>query len=608
MTSRFLVAVAAVILAGYILAALHRWLASRWFLVFAWRFLTGEAHHGHPVTDAGWFRHGTKALTRTGHAPRWWYLPRWQRTLHRSGGVASVLLMLFSWLAAPAAAERQLAVLAVAGLALGCLRMARRLRERRHRKTWLYPLHLAAHEIAGHPRAIAAKSWITAELDSAGAVKGARLALPQGWPADEKDKQRLVAVASAKLGIEAAEPSWRLAGPAPLLTLTRSPPPPGHVKLADVLEEMAKCRDDELLVGVGKGDNIIRASLGTDSPHIAISMGTGAGKSTLAGFILLQMLIRGSIGLVLDAKRRLSYPWMLKDENRDVVQLPNVAYAWTTPQMHESMAWLSRELDRRGDVAFAGMDTRGKVHANVGSRLFIIAEELNMAVPRLKAYWHETRPDGGPAKSPAFTGLGETAFAGRQVRKHLVLVGQMLTAEATGSRDSSVKENCGIKMMSRYGPKGWRVMAEDIPMPPPPSVLGRVQVVTAGRAREAQVPEMDEMLARQMVLDGIISPLPHDMPCRPRLPVTAAVPALAGGPGLGPETVTVSPSEPSGPQRVTLSEAVRLGIVHPSTTVPALRMARFRDKEGFPPRAGLRGAEYEYDAAALAAYDLARRS
>ena len=59
---------------------------------------------------------------------------------------------------------------------------------------------------------------------------------------------------------------------------------------------------------------------------------------------------------------------------------------------------------------------------------------------------------------------------------------------------------------------------------------------------------------------------------------------------------------------MTLTEAVRLGLVHPATTVGALRMARFRDKDSFPARAGVRGSEYEYDTAALVAWDLARRS
>jgi len=372
----------------------------------------------------------------------------------------------------------------------------------------------------------------------------------------------------------------------------------------DVLYQ--RCQLDELLIGVGKNGDIVRASLASDSPHIAISMGTGAGKSNLAGFLLLQMLLRRAIGLVLDAKKGLSYPWLLKDEHGRLAQLPPVGYARPTAELHAAMSWMSTELDRRGGVAFAGMDTRGKVHANVGPRLFTIAEELNLAIPRLRAYWQENRPDGGPAKSPAFTGLGEDAFAGRQVRKHLVLVGQMLTAEATGSRDSSVKENCGIKLLARYGQKGWRIMADDVPMPPSPAVLGRVQVVTGQRVREAQVPEMDPVEAREMVLAGDMALLPHDMPCGPPLPVTARAPALAGAPDLGPETVTVSPG-PAPPGRVTLSDAVRLGILHPSTTVPALRMARFRDAD-FPDRAGMRGAAMEYDAAALAAWDLARRS
>ena len=126
---------------------------------------------------------------------------------------------------------------------------------------------------------------------------------------------------------------------------------------------------------------------------------------------------------------------------------------------------LFAELDRRGDVAFAGMDTRGQVHANVGARLLTIAEELNLAVPKLKEYWAEIRQPDEPKKSPAFTGLAAGAFAGRQVRQHLLMIGQMLTAEVTGSKDSSVRTQCGIKLMARYEASGWKIMCGDVPMP-----------------------------------------------------------------------------------------------------------------------------------------------
>jgi len=596
------IAVALVVLCGYFAHRIRATILASVFIVATWRWLTGSPMDGVPHTDAGWLRRGHRCLTRTGYCSRFWYLPRWKRACWRSGGTAGFLIVMYGlladfWLTIALFASALFCTLAAAAWLLW-LRFTRR----RQQKTWLYPLHLAAHELAGHPKAIPASSWITAELDGAGAVREAQLALPQGWPADARDEQRLVSIAAAKLGIESPQPSWRRAGPAPLLTLTHSPPPPGHVKMADLLGELDSCRDGELLIGVGKNDTLIKASLRTDSPHVAISMGTGAGKSNLAAWLLFQMLLRGSIGMVLDAKRRLSYPWMLKDGDRNIVQLPNVAYAWTTPQIHQSMSWLSSELDRRGDVAFAGMDTGGQVHANVGSRLFILAEELNLAVPRLKAYWSQVREDGDPAKSPAFTGLGDTAFAGRQVNKHLILVGQMLTAEATGSRDSSVKEQCGVKLMARYGPKGWRIMAEDIPMPPPPTALGRIQVVTGGQAREAQVPEFDPWEGRRRVLAGDVTPLPAGMPCGPLLPV----PALAMSAGAGSDQ-QLSHGTGAGVghngMRVTIAEAVDLGAV--SCSKAALRKASQRP--GFPPRRGWRGQAAEYYADELAAWDAARR-
>lgn len=56
---------------------------------------------------------------------------------------------------------------------------------------------------------------------------------------------------------------------------------------------------------------------------------------------------------------------------------------------------------------------------------------------------------------------------------------------------------------------------------------------------------------------------------------------------------------------VTLAEAAALGITN--ATLSALKMARFRDPD-FPESAGLRGTAKEYDPAALAAWDQARRS
>ena len=603
MTARVIGALAIVGIAGYACFSLGRWVAAQWLIVRAWRWFSGEAHHGKPVTDAGWFRKGQRPLTRTGHAAKWWHLPRWKRAVHRTGGTFAVLVVVTAVLVNPVVTVAVLGFLAVAGAALAVLASVRRVRRREARRSFLFPLHLAAHELAGVPRATRAESWIKPELDTGGAVRGVTLELPAGWPSDTKDEAKLAAIVGAKAAIESPKVTWRRDGPVPLLVLRHSPPPPGHVTMERLLPELPKLKAHELLLGVGKNEELVKASLATDSPHIAITAGTGGTKSNLGGWLLFQMLILGAIGVALDAKRRLSYPWILKDENRDLVQLPNMGYAHTVAQLHDGMSWLSEELDRRGDVAFAGMDTRGQVHANVGPEFFALAEELNLAIPRLRAHYQENRPPGGPSKSPAFTGLGETAFAGRQVRMHLILIGQMLTAEVTGSKDSSVRSQCGIKLLTRYELALWRMMCGDVPMPPSPSQVGRFQAVTADGVREVQTPELDPVLARQLVLAGTIGELPQSIP----LSLVTGIPEvarMASSPadvtGSGPLAVT------AGPERMTLKEIVDKGRVRPGTTLAALKMARFRDKSGFPEEKGRRGQAALYDPKELEDYDMAR--
>src|SRR5215472_2828404 len=119
MTAAVIGALAIVWIAGYWMARVGRYVAAQWFIVRAWRWLSGQAHHGHPVTDAGWFREGQRALTRTGHATRWWHLPRWKRSAHRTGGTLAVAAVVVAFLANWRAASLAAVVLAAAFTALG---------------------------------------------------------------------------------------------------------------------------------------------------------------------------------------------------------------------------------------------------------------------------------------------------------------------------------------------------------------------------------------------------------------------------------------------------------------------------------------------------------
>lgn len=624
------VIVALVLLGGtiYVLGSFARWWRRSWFRVAAVRVLTGGTLDGAARTDAGVFRPGLRPLTTSGHALRFWHKPRAHRAVIIWAALAVVISLTAAAVRWPAATASGLA----AGLAAAAAGGAFSLFRRRATRTWHLPAHLAAHDIVGRPRAVRASSWIKiravrhSSLHEVIATSGGRpwsletmrkaietarqgeltystvnqatFKLPKRWPADPQDKQRLVTVVSQKLAMESPDATWRLAGPLPQLTLKRSQPPPSFVPMADLLGELDSLPASKLLIGIGKNGQPVTASLSTDSPHIAISMGSGAGKSNLASWLLFQMLLRGGIGLILDAKKGLSYPWLLKDENADWAQIPSVGYARSISQLHACMVWMTKELDRRNSVAMAGTNAAGRmIRGTVGPPLLALAEELNMAVPRLRQHWTE---EGGRGKSPAFLGLADGAFAGRAVAMHEALIGQMLTAEVTGSKDSSVKENCGIKGLARYGKPGWRTMVGDLPMPPSPEQPGRIQLVTGMTVREVQTPLFDPLTARRLILAGDMASPPHDMPCVPR-PKTDAD-GVEPGPGqpVVPET---RPAVLPAAGLVSLREAV--GDEHVRCGLDALRRASTRP--GFPPHRDLRGTTKLYDSRDLADYDGGRR-
>ena len=192
-------------------------------------------------------------------------------------------------------------------------------------------------------------------------------------------------------------------------------------------------------------------------------------------------------------------------------QLPNVAYARTTAALHNAMVWLGVELQRRTEAAERHrVNAREYILGDVGPRLWIVAEEMNLATPRLKQYWAEIRDKDDPKRSPALDGMAAVAFAGRAVKMHLIVIGQMLTAASMGGGD--VRENMGVRVLARYTANSWKMQAGDLPMPPSPGTAGRVQVVTGGAVREAQVPLMDLGQCRELALAGTVTRCPDDMP------------------------------------------------------------------------------------------------
>jgi hypothetical protein len=151
-------------------------------LAFRWFFATAN-WAGKPVTNRGFARPGTKALTPTGHAHRRWYLPGWQHALWRTRNTLVTVLTCTGLLFQTRRTAEYVGVTAAAGAGLGVWRARSWAGEYSHRKNYVKPLHARLAADAGIPVANKPESWLEVPRDLSYArltwPKGAQLPKPQ---------------------------------------------------------------------------------------------------------------------------------------------------------------------------------------------------------------------------------------------------------------------------------------------------------------------------------------------------------------------------------------------------------------------------------------------
>lgn len=100
--------------------------------------------------------------------------------------------------------------------------------------------------------------------------------------------------------------------------------------------------------------------------------------------------------------------------------------------------------------------------------------------------------------SPALTALANLANMGRELRVHILMAGQSLTAKSTGGPEG--RESFGARMLGRATSNAWRMLAPQIkPAPVKRGQPGRWHIVVGDTLREFQVPFVDLKSSEAMV-------------------------------------------------------------------------------------------------------------
>lgn len=444
-----------------------------------YRFLSGRPLNGHRYTDATFLRYGTMATDLSGHASTYQLWPGWKRLAFvRLPLLATPFLAMATAIGLATAmwpTTMAMAIVAILAMAIVAKRFVAMARVRGHRKNVIEPLAtavakvLAKRYVRGHGH-----EWVDVPLDirdNPDAVVAIRI--PPGWPGDKGDRERVAKVVAGRLAMTDIVATWDMTGAAPMATFGQQERPVAKLDF----EELATVAipDTDLAMGGGIRRKLVTFSLALDSPHLLIAAASGAGKSELLAWLMGQFMRRGYGLLVLDAKY-VSHMWARR--------IPGVLYASEDEELHDGLIWLDDELRRRARFVAAGGEPETLVP------LVAVLEEMTGASNRLRAYWRTIKVQGDPMMSPALTALANLSSMGREMRVHILMAGQSLTAKASGGAEN--RENFGGRCLARATRQQWQMLAPQIkPAPLKKNAPGRWHLVVGDELLEFQAPFMD---------------------------------------------------------------------------------------------------------------------
>lgn len=373
--------------------------------------------------------------------------------------------------------------------------------------------------------------------------------LPTGFSGSMAAKKLVIEkTVAGKLGMLDPHFDWQVSGRYPRLVVSAPPQPP---KVAPfrlyrnlLLATTEQYRPVLGVSAVANGEDLgklVSAEMVDASPHMALSAGTGAGKSMLMRSIIMQVLHWGWSVIILDWKSE-SHEW--------AKGLPGVIYVTDEQAIHDMCVRIGEEVSIRKKLP--------KEERALRPRVMVIREEWNMTAALLSVYWSALRSTAEqderramPLRSPALSGCEALDFAGRSFGMFDFLAAQRMSNRVfNGNTDA--RENFMIRIMARYTPQTFRMLIPEVKPVRKPKELGRWLVWAQDEITFVQALLITDEEAREFALSGEPNATS---------PFSTGVPGRDGGSGVA-----------GGSERTTLGNDVAPGATggsQPAIALPA---------------------------------------
>lgn len=487
--------------------------ATRW----VGRYVAGRPIDGYPRTNATFIRRADKILAESGRASRWAMLPGWKRAAWRISVPVAAGSGCVGYAIDPTTTTATAGTAATAAAGWAAYRGHQYVRNRRYVRRVVRPLVAALVPFTELPEAEIRDQLVLPGPGADLATAQIRVPLANHHAGRKAPLEDIGRIIQQRIGGE-WDAGVNLREAPFYVQFSPRPAPPGLVTYDMIRDAVLATTQDKPVLGLGARADTIHLDFTGEIAHLAASIGTGGGKSSLLRFLVAQFAHHGVRDFdVCDVK------WISLQGMEDV---PGLTIYRDVQEIWDAIAIARAEMDRRYREMLANPRA-------VFPRKIIVLEEQNAFALETFVRWREVRGKDKRNLAPVWNDIALLLVKARQVNMNLIGVYQRMTADACGG--GTLRDQYGLKLLSRFSPQAWDTLVGTRPRGVSSAVAGRAIAVLGGLHRTVQLPFITVEQAMELATSG------------PDVTVTADATQQA----TAPARCDVTPAEP----RFTLAEA-----------------------------------------------------
>lgn len=541
------------------------------YLTLVFRFFAGRKLWGERRTNRTFLKRGTKQLHPNDRPPpRWEYWPEWWSLAIRLSLVTFTLASLIYGLTMTVSFTGCCAAL------VGATKSRRLYDTLRTDAKVVRPLWAGLLAMGVYDPQAKSVDYLTLPPDYKRNKKTiVLLRLPDHFEGTADSKKRVAGYVKRKLGGE-WDARWTDVG-TPVLRLAHTPQPPKSFPFSDALRIIKGLKEGQLFIGLGARGEPIIIDLDKETPHVALSVGTGGGKSSTLALIIIQILAWGAYVFGIDPKRISLNP---------VKHLPGITIIRDIESQWDEIARFRAEMERRYEVL-------DRDESASFARWVLIIEESNTFYLDSVDYWETIRQRGEPAKPRVYRDMNAILNKGRQCQMNVISVFQRAEAAVCGG--GAARSQYGYFLLGRYKKAEWKMFVDIWPWLAPSREAGRMSYYDGENYGTVQVAyPMVAGIKTPTLLEEATRYVLNTRPAS--MPLVAELPTPRGGDGT--ELVNATASL----RPVTLRQAVDSGYV--TGNLGTIQKASQRNT--FPKPVDKEGVSYRYSVADLVEWEASR--